>query len=175
MVQDRIKINGGTVALVRNVLPGDCSSIEEMHQRLSPATLYWRYLRPYSPTPADIQRICRLEEDGNALVAVLEMHRPVVIGVAHYAIADRWGGRTAEPAILVEDRYQGRGVGKLLFQRLVEQAQARGVYEFHLYTHPANQPMMRLIQNSGYPYRESMAYGTCEVKMLLLPAKPLAA
>jgi hypothetical protein len=83
MVQNRIKINGGTVALVRNVLPGDCSFIEEMHQRLSPATLYLRYLRPYSPTPADIQRICRLEDDGNALVAVLEMHRPVVIGVAY--------------------------------------------------------------------------------------------
>jgi RimJ/RimL family protein N-acetyltransferase len=175
MVQNRIKISGGKVALVRKALPGDFSLIQEMHRRLSPASLYFRYLRSYTPTPADIQRICHLGEAGRTLVALLEMQQPSVIGMAYYVVEDSRSGRTAEAAILVEDRYQGQGVGRFLFQRLVEQAQEQGVDEFHLYVHPANQPMLQLIQNSGHPYREFTAYGTCEVRMLLMPAMAIAA
>jgi GNAT superfamily N-acetyltransferase len=175
MFQNQIKTADGKVALVRKVLPGDFSLIEEMHQRVSADTLYFRYLRSYTPTPADIQRICHLGEAGRALVAHLETQPPGIIGMAHYVVEDRWSGRTAEAAILVEDCYQGQGVGRFLFQRLVEQAQEQGVYEFRLYIHPANQPMMWLIQNSGHPYREITAYDTREVRMLLMPAMAIAA
>ena len=67
---------------------------------------------------ADVDR-----RDGESLVAVA---RGEIVGHAMYVRA----GDEAEFAVLVEDRWQGRGVGKLLLTALAERADERGVRTF---------------------------------------------
>lgn len=65
------------------------------------------------------------EAGGGALVAV---HQETVVGVVYYVTVD---GKTAEPAILVEDSYQHRGIGRRLATALVQLAHSRGIETFN--------------------------------------------
>ncbi|MCX6046982.1 MAG: hypothetical protein NT075_17905 [Chloroflexi bacterium] len=46
---------------VRPIQPNDATLIHEMHQRLSPDSIYYRYLQPRMPSMAELEQICHLD------------------------------------------------------------------------------------------------------------------
>ncbi|MGY1707350.1 GNAT family N-acetyltransferase [Geodermatophilus sp. SYSU D00697] len=93
--------------------------------RLSRETIYRRFHAPLHRPPADaLPRLVAVDHDlREALVADMGGE---VVGVARYdrSPADP---ATAEVAVLVEDGWQGVGVGRQLLRELVELAARRGV------------------------------------------------
>ncbi len=93
--------------------------------RLSRDTVYRRFHAPlHSPPAGALPHLVDVDHDAReALVAVVGGE---VVGVARY---DRPPGdpSTAEVAVLVEDGWQGFGVGRQLLRELVERAGRRGV------------------------------------------------
>jgi L-amino acid N-acyltransferase YncA len=137
-----------TAVTIRPARPDDVQAILDMHRRLSSNSLYLRYLVPYLPdyVPAHLRAVCRQSpQQGATLVAV---HEGQVIGFGYYIIKPEQPD-TAEPALLIEDQFQGQGIGKRLLNQLITAARAQGVIFFDALTHNTNQRMLRLLNRSG--------------------------
>jgi GNAT superfamily N-acetyltransferase len=108
----------------RPVRPDDATSFCRLWDRLSPETVYRRFHAPLRRPPVGAERLVRVDHDlREAVVAVVGGD---VVGVARY---DRRPAdpATAEVAVVVEDAWQGVGVGRQLVEQLTALAAGRGV------------------------------------------------
>ncbi|MGD2155374.1 MAG: GNAT family N-acetyltransferase [Anaerolineales bacterium] len=160
----------GELIIVRRVKQSDVSLIDEMHQRLSNDSIYYRYLGPCKPTLDDLQNLCEMDpESCVSVVAVVGESQEKVIAMACYRVKPE-NPSTAEPAILVEDSYQGRGLGKQMFITLCQHAYQRGVETFESFTHPANRGVLFLIKACGLSYDVRFNQGLREIVVRLEPS-----
>jgi N-acetylglutamate synthase-like GNAT family acetyltransferase len=160
--------NGMNVT-IRRAKVSDAHRIKEMHQRLSKETIFSRYLHPYMPTLEDLQKLCSLEEEeGFVLVATIEEPEEKVVGITCFYVEPQ-NPTSAEPAILVEDEYQGRGLGKQLIQNLGHYASKIGVSEFTCYTHLNNERVLGMIKGSGLRFESKYDQGMRVVRVWLNP------
>ena len=115
-----------------------------------------RLLQPDDdPALADFQG--RLPEESHALasggdapdrMALVATTGQAIVGVARY---DRLpGGDQAELALVVEDRFQGRGLGTALLQRLAAFAHDRGVARLVAVTSPEHQRVRQVVRRAGF-------------------------
>ena len=111
---------------IRPVSLGDQDELREMLSRLSRETIHKRFHLPMPHVPdwmlaylADVDHY-----DKEALIALVGDE---IVGHSMYA---RQEAREAEMAIVVEDRWQSRGIGRLLLSRLAEEAGQRGIESF---------------------------------------------
>jgi RimJ/RimL family protein N-acetyltransferase len=157
----------GTPVTVRPVQQGDVTLIQEMHMRLSRESVYYRYLAPHAPDREELQRLCFLDGGpGLAIVATVQEPQEKVIAMACYCILPR-DPTKAEPAILVEDSCQGRGLGRRLFLNLCRRANQMGVETFECFTHPENRQVLRLIKGCGLRYECAYSQGVRDIRVWL--------
>ena len=164
--------SGKTAVTIRPVLLSDLDMLVDLHGRLSDESLYKRFLRVYRPTVKDIAFIVNLTKgQGAALIATTRTNRrELAVGLAYYVVEDAHKPLTAEPAFVVHDWYQGRGIGTRLFKELCQTAVAQQIKAFNAIMHPANDTMMRIFQRSGLPRRQCRRYGERELTIRLQPA-----
>jgi GNAT superfamily N-acetyltransferase len=127
----------------RPVRPDDASLFCRLWERLSPETVYRRFHAPLRRPPVGADRLVRVDHDlREALVAVVGGD---VVGVARYdrSQADR---STAEVAVVVEDAWQGVGVGRQLLEQLTGLAARRGVRTLTATVQQDNDRVIGLIQ-----------------------------
>jgi len=112
----------GRIVHVRAVSEGDKDTLSALYGRTSPRT---RYLRFFS-AGISIDREVRRLMPGDDHVALLAEHDGLVVGVASYEVLS---GDRAEMAILVDDTWQGDGIGSLLIEHLTAVARRDGIQE----------------------------------------------
>ena len=116
-----------TQVSIRVATPWDGERLRGMLSRLSPETIYRRFHLPYPDVPEWMLAIM-LEanhHDKEFLVAVAEEE---IVGHAMYVrVGD---GSEAEMAIIVEDGWQSKGVGKSLLSKLAKRARLQGIETF---------------------------------------------
>lgn len=156
----QIALHNGRQITIASARAADVGKIDEMHERLSKETLYFRYLSPNKPPRGEFEHLCRMGgENGLALIAIDEEDEEKVVGIACFCL-DKGNQGSAEPAILVEDAYQGCGLGRELMQALCQSAYEMGVTQFQCWTHPSNQRVHQMIQRCWVHlesrYREGM-------------------
>ncbi|MDQ4076601.1 MAG: GNAT family N-acetyltransferase [Chloroflexota bacterium] len=165
----------GTLVRIRRAGPEDVVLILAMHDRLSADTIHARYFSSYTPSYEEIERICHLQpEEGAAWVAVAGSAGEMVVGIAYYMITHSQRPIKAEVAFLVEDAFQGQGVGQRLFRHLSSHALAQGIHSLHAYVDASNRSMMRVFARGGFPYTSTISYGLRDVQMLLDPGEAKA-
>lgn len=112
----------------RPMRPDDAARLERLFHRLSAETLYRRFFSPVvRPDPKMLEYLCAVDHhDREAIVALVDDE---IIGVARF---DRLTGEpdTAEVAVVVEDTWQGLGVGRHLMQALGRAATRTGITSF---------------------------------------------
>ena len=165
----------GTEIVIRPVCNEDALRLLDMHNRLSSDSIYYRYLRCFKPTLHDLRQIERIHGcKGTVLVASLKSAQEMVIGMDYYVheSGENDAGldkpTTAEWAILVEDAYQGQGLGRLLLQCLIQVAIAMKVQILHAETHPENRKVMRLIRSTNLSLKCTQVYGVRKVDIQLI-------
>lgn len=159
--------------VVRALVAKDAALIDAMHQRLSPESVYYRYLQYRKPTAAEIATVCHLAPaQGLGFVAVAGAEAAIV-GLAYYVRELQEEEPIAEPGILVEDRFQGQGIGRRLWQTLQQQAQQDGLRWLRILSHPQNQRLAYLVQGGGLPYTANANGGLREYLVDL--SRPAAA
>ena len=152
----------GTEVSIRVATPLDSEKLRAMFSRTSPETIYRRFHLPYPEVPEwVIALMLSADHHKEALVAVTEEK---VVGHAMYARVAV--GTEAEIAIIVEDGWQSKGVGKSLLSELARRARPRGVETFTAEVLATNRPMLGLAAMfTGADY--AMADGVCHVRMPL--------
>lgn len=154
--------------IVRPLVAADAGLIEAMHQRLSPTTIYYRYLQYRRPTPAELAAICQLDPArGAGFVAAVQDEPAAIVGLVYYVREAHAAAPTAEPGILVEDRFQEQGIGRRLWQQLQWQAQREGLRWLRVWSHPDNHRMTQLVRGGGFPYTAKIYDGLSEYLVAL--------
>jgi len=114
----------GRAVTVRPVSCADRERLGSMLSRLSPRSIYERFHAPYPRVPgwALAGMVEADHHDTESLVASVGED---IVGHTMYVRARN--GREAEFAVVVEDRWQSRGIGRLLLTELAAAAGSRGV------------------------------------------------
>lgn len=137
--------NGGATVTVRGVRPGDFSAQRAFIDRLSRESRYFRFLTG-GLVRDDV--ITNFVGASDALVAtVVEPGGERIVGNAHYVI-DADGD--AEFAVVVEDGWQGRGLGRELIRRLIDGARRSGVRRLHGEVLSENRRMLSILRGMGF-------------------------
>ncbi len=168
-IKNLLPYNTATPAsiIIRPMQKNDVDLIMEMHDRLSTNSLYMRYHTPRNPTREEIEKICRLNGTyGRVVVAALPGLKSKIVGMAYYVVTSH---DTAETAFLVEDLYQGQGIGRRMMEHLKRLAIAQGVCYFDADVLPSNERMFYLLHKSGNIVQNRLEYGTRELRLELCP------
>jgi RimJ/RimL family protein N-acetyltransferase len=140
----------GTSVLVREIQPTDAPALQRLVGRLSERSIRLRFFGPLEEL-SDRKAQYFAEVDGKdryALVA-LDPQDEEIVAVVRF---DREEGTDrAEYAVLVEDRFQGRGLGFGLTRALIEAARERDVRSFDALVLPENRGMIRLLHDLDLP------------------------
>jgi acetate---CoA ligase (ADP-forming) len=154
---DVVLRDGSTVHL-RPTGPGDVEGIATFLSDLSPDARWFRFLG----SGLQEDRVAReLVARGTGLVAVAGPEETVV---AHAIFVPETRDR-AELAFAVADDWQGRGIATLLLAHLAQLAEASGVATFSAWVHPANDRMLRVFRDSGFPIKVRSDPGVLEVEL----------
>lgn len=152
---------------VRGVRPGDAPALRRLVGRSSERSVELRFFGPLKElSEGQARRFAEVDGwDRFALVALDPGDEGEIVGVARY---EREGsGDAAEYAALVEDRFQGRGLGTGLTLCLIGAARERGVGRLHALVMRENAEMLRLLRGLGLPetQRRENGYEIVEVDL----------
>jgi GNAT superfamily N-acetyltransferase len=152
---------------VRSIQPDDVPALQRFHSRLSERTVYLRFFGPMEEFSEEKARYFAHTDgvDHVALVALDPDEPDEIIAVVRY---DREpGSERAEYAALVEDRWQGRGLGMRLTHMLIDRARDKGVHFLYGLVMPQNGRMLNLLRDLDLPEQERRENGAKYVEVEL--------
>lgn len=159
-----LELGHGTRVHVRPVRPDDAGRLIALYDRLSRHTAYQRFFTVLRRLPPDwahflanVDYVRRL-----AIVAASDASPTTgLVAVARYeATAEPM---TAEVAFVVQDGWQGKGLGTILFRLLLDAAQPRGIDRFRAYVLADNHRMLDLIAHFTDIRERSVHQGVVEL------------
>lgn len=151
--QDVLALSEGDDITVRRADVTDLPAARAMHERCSPATLRLRYHGPVDGSARHLDHLLS-PRFGRTLAAQTRSGRIVALG--HLL----WDGDESEVALLVEDDWQGRGIGAELLRRLVALAVESGCERVYAVTREQNTAMVAAMRGLGVPLDYQVEDGT---------------
>ena len=134
---------------VRPVEADDAERVRRLFQRLSPESIYRRFFTLFPAPPAAVVRHLTAVDhgdhealavlDGDEILALASWDRPV------------HAGKEAEIAVLVEDAWQHRGLGRALVRMLTGEAARRGIAVINATVLADNYPARHLASRLARP------------------------
>lgn len=163
------QLRDGTMVTLRPIRPDDAPRLQTLFARLSPRSIFLRFLGHRKELPLKLaERLANVDyQTRMALVATREPYQDDIVAVARYDGSPPVEPGLADVAIVVEDQYQGQGLGTLMLDRLVAHARAHGIRGFLATIYHDNTPIKRIIQHSGLPVEGRAESGVWEVQMKL--------
>ncbi len=117
------------LVMLRRGTTADQAPVAALHERCSEESRYRRFHAPLPQVPSRLVRATLEPEDGWSVLAALGSD---VVGVA---CAGPLSTREVEVGVLVEDGYQGLGIGTRLLLAVAEEARSRGYRHLLCLTH----------------------------------------
>jgi acetyltransferase len=165
---EALTLKDGTRVTIRPIQPDDAEDLQATFQRLTMESIYLRFLS-FKKVLTDEEARQLSTVDYTSRMAFVALTRDgdqeIVIGVARYAMDDPGNPEYAESAVVVEDRFQGRGLGSLLLWRLVNYARERGIRILRGNLQAGNNRMLGLVRHSGLPHQTRFVDGVWEVSI----------
>jgi len=138
---------------IRLARPEDDEAVALMHERSSEATRYQRYFAPMHDWRED--QLSRISGGHRGATLVAEDEAGTVVGLGNLFPASPGDTSTAEIAVIVEDDWQGHGVGTLLLDHLVGLARRQQFTEILALVLSTNTGMIRLLDRLGLAWERS--------------------
>src|SRR5438093_392112 len=167
----RLILRDGSTATIRVATVDDASAIADFFHRLSPQSRQQRFFSFAEPT---LEFVRSLSDSSNpraqlTLVVIRKSDdRDQVVAAGSYVGRD---ATTAEVAMAVEDRLQGKGIGTHLLERLALLAAQAGFTRFWAITQSDNRGMIEVFRRSGFPMTERFDGGYVELDFSVLPTE----
>lgn len=156
-----VVLRDGSRMAVRPLQAEDRSSVRALFERLSQRSLAQRF---HSAGLRVTDAVLDTVTAGHVLVAEVEGR---IVGLASY-YPDA-GTCQAEAAIVVEDAYQGRGVGLALGMCLYRDAHRAGIRRLRAEIQGTNRIMIKLLRRLHLPMKTTLAYGVIQVEITVEP------
>jgi len=153
-LRESIELPGGIVATIRAIRPEDAAIEAAFVHGLSEQSKFLRFMFGLRDlTPEMLSRFTQIDYDRElALIAVIDTPEGErQIGVVRYTtLPDE---ETCEFAIVVGDEWQGKGLARRLFSRLIEAARDRRLKTMTGVTMRENARMLDLARSLGFTTR----------------------
>jgi len=156
------KMKDGTEVTIRPIRPEDEPAMVRFHETLSEQSVYYRYFHLMNLEQRvrheRLTRICFIDYD-RAMAMVAERRDPETGNSEILAVSRmtkvQWANE-AEVAIIVSDRWQGRGLGKELMARLLIIAADEKLDRLTAEMLPENRSVMRVCEKLGFTLKHSL-------------------
>ncbi len=159
-----VVLRDGITVRVRPARPGDAAELRRLFEGLSAESRYLRFFSGVVDTSLVVGWAADVDpprRDG--LVAVTGAGGRIVAHAGWERERDR--PERAEVALVIDDEFQGRGLGTILVGQLAESARARGVELFVAEVLPNNYRMLRVFRDSGFGVRTRSLPGVLLVEI----------
>jgi RimJ/RimL family protein N-acetyltransferase len=152
-------LSSGVEVTFRVVRPEDARALQRLLARCSQRTIYLRFFGSLEElSDQQAQYFASTDSSDHFGLVALDPEDPnQIIAVVRYA--RKPGEERAEYAALVEDRWQGQGVGASLTHRLIEEARGNEVRSFYALVKGANRRMLNVFRHLGLPEQERVEDG----------------
>ena len=153
--------------LLRPIRAEDAKGLAALYDRLSPESAYQRFFTVMQRLPADWARtLAAVDHERQDAIVAVDVDGGLV-GVARYGCDA--GSDEAEIALVVEDAWQGRGLGTTLLEALLAQAGSRGLTRFRAYVLAGNRRMLRLVEELGMVTERALDQGVVSLRFTRRP------
>lgn len=159
-----VTLKGDTRVHLRPIRPEDAPRLGALYDRLSRDTAYQRFFTVMKRLPPDWARILATVDYRRRLALVVEVETAAgldLIAVGRYEPTAE--PDTVEVAFVVQDGWQNKGVGTLLFQEVLRAATERGVRRFRAWVLADNRRMLDLIARFGAVKERKTEQGVTEL------------
>jgi RimJ/RimL family protein N-acetyltransferase len=148
-----LTLRDGTRVPVRRIRTGDAAALQRLVGRSSDRSIELRFFGPVKQLSDEMaERFADVDgEDRFALVALDPQDPGEIVAVVRYAREEGTDG--AEYAALIEDRFQGKGLGIGLTRDLVQAARENGIGHLHTMVMRENVRMLGLLRSLDLPER----------------------
>ena len=163
-VERTIVLRDGTPVELRAIRPDDAMALVALFSRLSEQTIYQRFFTVrHSLPPTWVDNLTHVDYQRRlAIVAERsEPDGPRLIGVARYGVVEE-EPEAAEIALVVEDAWQGHGLGTTLLHAIMQAGEARGIRRFRVDVLAENRRMLRLLSRETEILSRAMSSGVAE-------------
>lgn len=162
-LERRVTLADGSRVRIRPIRPDDAPRLCALYDRLSTATAYQRFFTVLHRLPPDWARVFATVDYHHRLALVAERDAGgELIGVGRYE--SKGPAEVPEVAFVVQDAWQGKGLGRLLLQDLLAAGAARGLRRFRAHVLADNARMLDLLARFADVLETRMEDG---VKVLL--------
>jgi len=152
----------GNPVTIRPIRPEDEPAMVKFHETLSERSVYLRYFHfmnlEQRVTHERLTRICFIDYD-REMALVAEGRNPAsgepeILGVGR--MSKIHGTNDAEVAVLISDKFQGRGLGKELLARLLIVGADEKLTRLTADILPDNRDVMRICEKLGFSLKHSL-------------------
>jgi len=142
----QVVLKDGAHVWLRAIRPDDEPRLVDLYGRLSQHTAYQRFFTVMKRLPPDWAHFFANVDYRRRMAVVAEREhegRVELIGVGRYEASDEEAA--AEVAFVVQDGWQGRGLGAILLDDITRAGEARGIRRFRAYVLADNHRMLELL------------------------------
>lgn len=170
--ESTVALRGGERARLRPIRPDDEPRLAELYDRLGRRTIYHRFFTVMQRLPPDWAHFLANVDGVRRFALVAEdpaSPSPTLIGVARY----EWSpdDDAAELAFVVQDDWQGKGLGTWLVRELLRAAELNGLRRFRAYVLGENRRMLRLLDRYAEITERRVDQGVVELSLVSRPGR----
>ena len=162
-------LSDGQTVRLRAIQPSDRERLREEFLKLSKATVRDRFFSvKMDLTPKELTYFTEVDFNHHvALIAELESETSYVPVAVGRLVRNSGQPDHCEIAITVTDAMQGHGIGKILLNHLIDCARQLGMHHMDASVMADNTRMMKLIRQSGLPYKSHLQDGINTISVSL--------
>jgi RimJ/RimL family protein N-acetyltransferase len=167
-----VTLRDGTEVLLRPLKPEDGELMKDLFYSFSEKTRYLRFHQMVKEMPQRGKQAffnVDYREELALAAARLEDGVEEFIGTGRFVLDEGTG--SAEVAFVVRDDWQGKGLGRSIFEALAEIAEERGIHTLTAEILAENQPMLRVMDKTGYTVSTRRESGVVHVEVDLKERK----
>jgi acetyltransferase len=154
----KVTLKDGSSVLLRKVKEGDEKALLSMFTGLKPETVYNRFFKlrkPFSIEEVTKMVLVKPDEEFAIVGSPLQPSELDVIADARYYVEE---GMNAEVSIVVQDRWQLKGLGTAMLSHLIEIGKEHMIKLFFVYVLSDNAVMIHVAKKLGFKLK-SQSYG----------------
>jgi RimJ/RimL family protein N-acetyltransferase len=173
-LEREVTLRDRSVVRIRPIRPDDAPRLQALHSRLSGESAYQRFFAIVRKLPPDWARALANVDYRRRLALVVEAGAEAdLVGVGRYEPTSEED--TVEVAFVVQDGWQNRGLGTILFDAILQAAAARSFRRFRAYVLADNQRMLDLISRFTRVESRQTELGVTDLVFRLDPERAPAA